>query len=108
MFCIECGSKAPDTAKFCPDCGRKMPNAAVEDRPKRVFTVQTALSNYFQGTIGESKFRDAIRRGQIPHMRIGARIIIREEALDKWMEQQELQSITKGTYPSQAKMFRVI
>lgn len=66
-----------------------MPNTLVEDRPKRVFTVQTALTDYFQGTIGETKFREAIRKGQIPHMRIGARIIIREEALNAWMAEQE-------------------
>lgn len=72
-----------------------MPNTLVEDRQKRVFTVQTALTDYFQGTIGLTKFRDAIRRGQIPHMRIGARIIIREEALDKWMEEQEKQSVSE-------------
>lgn len=108
MFCIECGSKAPENAKFCPECGRKMPNSLVEDRPKRVFTVQTALEDYFQGTIGETKFREAIRGGQIPHMRIGSRIIIREEALDKWMEQQERQSINNDIYSIQPIKLRAI
>ena len=102
MFCIECGSKAPESAKFCHECGRKLPNSNVEDRPKRVFTVQTALKEYFQGVIGETKFREALRRGQIPHTRIGSRIIIREEALDKWLEQQEKQSMVSQLFYSQA------
>ncbi|HBV97738.1 MAG: hypothetical protein JL50_03150 [Peptococcaceae bacterium BICA1-7] len=103
MYCQECGSKAPENAKFCPECGRKMPNLLMEDRPKRVFTVQTALKDYFQGAIGLTKFREAIRKGQIPHMRIGTRIIIREEALDKWMEGQEKQSIAPISKTLQVK-----
>lgn len=62
----------------------------------RMFTVKTALSEYFQGVIGETKLREAIRMGQIPHIRIGARIILREEALDNWMVQQENLAIHKG------------
>lgn len=59
----------------------------------RMFTVKTALIEYFQGAIGETKFREALRLGQIPHVRIGARIIIREASLDVWMAQQESHNV---------------
>ncbi|MCK9327361.1 MAG: helix-turn-helix domain-containing protein [Bacteroidales bacterium] len=55
----------------------------------RKFTVRTALDEYFQGTIGETKFREAIRKGQIPHFRVGTKIILRQASLDKWVAEQE-------------------
>lgn len=95
MYCSECGSRTPDSAKFCPECGRKLPTAAdVEDRPPKMYTVQTALRDYFQGCVSESKLRQAIREGKIPHARIGARILIRETALDAWMEEQEKRAVS--------------
>lgn len=69
--------------------GRVMSNA------DRKFTIKTALAIYFQGTIGETRLREAIRAGEIPHSRIGARIILREAALDAWMAEQERQSVAK-------------
>lgn len=65
----------------------------------RKFTVKTALTDYFQGTIGETKLREAIRRGEIPHIRIGTKIILREAALDAWMAEQERISAAKNKYP---------
>ena len=94
VYCIECGSKAPDNAKFCSECGRKLPGTAQEDKPPKIYTVQTALRDYFQGCISESKLRQAIREGTIPHARIGSRILIRETALDTWMEEQEKRAVS--------------
>lgn len=68
---------------------------------ERVFTVKTALTDYFQGTIGETKLREWIRRGKIPHIRIGGKIILREGTLDAWFEEQEQISITRCKYPYQ-------
>lgn len=65
----------------------------------RMFTVKTALSDYFQGTIGETKLREAIRAGKIPHIRIDARIILRKSALDAWAGEQERQSMVKAKNP---------
>ena len=59
----------------------------------KVYTVKTALADYFQGTLGETKLRELLRAGKIPHTRAGARILIREEALDSWMVAQEEKSI---------------
>ncbi|RJQ25551.1 MAG: helix-turn-helix domain-containing protein [Peptococcaceae bacterium] len=101
MYCQECGTKAPDTANFCQECGRKIPKPGAEDRSRRVHTVATALQEYFQGAIGETKLREAIRRGKIPHFRIGARIILREESLDAWIAEQEQFSVAKRKHPYQ-------
>jgi excisionase family DNA binding protein len=65
----------------------------------RMFTVKTALRDYFQGTLGETKLREAIRAGEIPHVRVGGRIILREDALDAWMEEQEKRSVEKEPHP---------
>lgn len=55
----------------------------------RTFTVKTVLRDYFQGALGESKLRELVYRGEIPHIRIGNKIIFREESLDDWMSKQE-------------------
>ncbi|GAB6178996.1 hypothetical protein JCM14036_03150 [Desulfotomaculum defluvii] len=90
-YCQECGTRMPENAKFCLECGSKLAELGnfLDDKPKRIYTVQTALKEYFQGTIGETKLRSAIRQGQIPHVRVGVKILLREEALDKWMAAQE-------------------
>ena len=61
--------------------------------PSRMYTVKTALSDYFQGALGETKLRELLKKGEIPHTRAGARILIREEALDAWMVEQEARSV---------------
>ena len=55
----------------------------------RMFTIKTVLTDYFQGTIGETKLRELIRRGEIPHSRVVTKIVFREETLDKWFSQKE-------------------
>ena len=63
----------------------------------RKYTIKSALADYFQGTIGESKLRELLRAGEILHIRVGTKIIIKEEALDKYMEDQEKKSILRST-----------
>lgn len=60
--------------------------------PGRVYTVKTALSDYFQNALGETKLRELLRTGEILHTRAGTKILIREEALDNWMAAQEQKS----------------
>lgn len=61
----------------------------------KIYTVKTALTDYFQGTLGETKLRELIGTGEIPVTRAGARILIREDTLNNWMAAQEEKSIQK-------------
>lgn len=56
----------------------------------RVYTVKTALSEYFQDSLGETKFRELLRQGQIRHQRVGSKILIKEEWLDDFMNSQSI------------------
>lgn len=47
-------------------------------------------------TIGEAKLRQEIRKGRIPHVRIGTKIILRKMALDAWAAEQERQSVARA------------
>ncbi|NTW04561.1 MAG: excisionase family DNA-binding protein [Peptococcaceae bacterium] len=90
MYCQECGTKASEFAKFCLECGRKLPQAGqqVQDRPSKVFTMKTALDEYFKGALGVSKFRQLLISGEIQHRRAGTKYLIPEKALDEWMSGQ--------------------
>lgn len=59
----------------------------------RVFTVKTILTDYFQGAIGETKLRELIKQGKIPHIRVGSKIMFREDALDTWFKEQGQSSL---------------
>lgn len=99
MYCSHCGSKVLEHANYCSQCGRKLidddesPNMS---SPVKVYTVQTALTDYFQGALGETKLRELLRTGEIAHSRAGARILIREKALDAWLAAQEKESPQPG------------
>jgi hypothetical protein len=54
----------------------------------RRFTIQSALSDYFQGTMGESRLRELIYQSEIPHWRNGNKIVLEEEDLDAWVRRQ--------------------
>lgn len=40
MFCMECGSKVPDGAKFCPDCGYKFIHETTQEKIKHTENVR--------------------------------------------------------------------
>lgn len=95
----KCGNYAPEGAKFCPDCGFKLPASPSQEdgyKSDRMFTVKTVLIEYFQNTIGETKLRAMIKKGEIPHFRVGNKVIFRESALDAWAAEQERQSVTRA------------
>ncbi|MCL6522701.1 MAG: helix-turn-helix domain-containing protein [Firmicutes bacterium] len=39
--------------------------------------------------VGQTTLRQALKRGDIPHVRLGRRILIRRDALLTWMEERE-------------------
>ncbi len=59
------------------------------DQPAKVYTVKTVLSDFFQGNLSESKLREMVRKNQIPHFRIGAKILFRKDSFDEWVKAQE-------------------
>lgn len=62
-----------------PDHGA--PEAGRDARPL-AYSVQEA-ARLLQ--VGENTLREAIRRGQVPHLRIGRRVVIPKAALDRWL-----------------------
>lgn len=63
----------------------------------RKFTVKTVLSDYFQGTVSETKLRAWIKTGAIPHFKIAGKIIFSETTLNGWFREKELESLKKNT-----------
>lgn len=104
MLC-QCGFEIADDFKFCPLCGKKadFPPSDLKPREKVIFadrryTIKTVISEYFRGEIGETKLRQMVRDGEIPHFRVGNRIFFHEEALNNWAAEQERLSVTKRKY----------
>ncbi|WP_031513995.1 helix-turn-helix domain-containing protein [Desulfofalx alkaliphila] len=93
MYCQKCGTKTEGSVNFCAQCGIKFEQSQTTDPMPKMYTVQGVLTEYFQGTLGESKLREWVRQGKIPHTRIGRRIIFRKEALDIWFDEQEKASM---------------
>ena len=54
-----------------------------------VMTAKQAATEYFNGTISYWKLLELAKSGQIPHVKVGYRIIFRREALDAWMQSLE-------------------
>lgn len=59
------------------------------DKPCKVYTVKTVLGEFFQGNVGETKLREMVRKGEIPHFRVGTKILFRKDSLDEWVNGQE-------------------
>lgn len=45
--------------------------------------------------VGRTTLRDHIRAGEIPHLRLGRKILLRRDALMAWMEQRERESVAR-------------
>ena len=54
-----------------------------------VMTAKPAAAEYFNGAISYWKLLELAKTGQIPHVKVGYRVIFRREALDAWMKAQE-------------------
>jgi excisionase family DNA binding protein len=47
------------------------------------------------------------KKGQVPHIRVGKRVLFRKNVLDQWMEEQEKLSIAKTEETGYGKLRRV-
>ena len=107
-YCTDCGTKAVEGAKYCYECGGKITDAiAAEAIPDRVYTVKSALDEFFRGAISESKLRDLIRQGKIPHSRLGTRVLLRDQALREWLIKQE-QISAGAAYPTRRERIHIV
>lgn len=48
------------------------------------------------------------KRGEIPHVRAGRRVLFRTESLNRWLEERELESVKKPEAPQCGKIRRVL
>lgn len=58
-------------------------------------TFSEAWEQVFQRKISKDKLYSEVRAGNIPHMRIGTKILFRRDTLYEWFRQQELSSVQK-------------
>jgi excisionase family DNA binding protein len=59
--------------------------AVTQDSTPVALTAEQALA-LLGGVISRSSFYNAIRRGEVPHRRLGKRIIIPRHAFLRWLE----------------------
>lgn len=69
---------------------------------REVFDVRGAVK-YCGNLVSEWLFRREISAGHIPHFRIGARILLDRQELDKWIESQVQQSIAPKAQPERLR-----
>ena len=50
-YCVKCGAKVQDGAKFCPECGASIPEGQAEnkDREQYTYTNQDTWNYSYQG-----------------------------------------------------------
>lgn len=69
---------------------------------RRVLDIKGAVE-YFGGLISEWLIREAVKRKQIPHFRVGngrGRILFDQDALDRWVSEQAAKStMPENTQP---------
>lgn len=56
---------------------------------RNTLTVKEALEEVFENSISEYKLYAMLREGTIPHVKIGAKYLLRRDTLEAWMRQQE-------------------
>ncbi|MFV9566963.1 helix-turn-helix domain-containing protein [Thermoanaerobacter mathranii] len=62
----------------------------------KILTVKQAAQEFFDSTLSEGMIYILVRQKKIPHVRVGRRILLDEDALRQWWE-EELAKSTKRT-----------
>lgn len=62
----------------------------------KILTVKQAAQDFFDSTLSEGMIYILVRQKKIPHVRVGSRILLDEDALRQWWE-EELAKSTKRT-----------
>lgn len=62
----------------------------------KILTVKQVAQEFFDSTLSEGMIYILVRQKKIPHVRVGSRILLDEDALRQWWE-EELAKSTKRT-----------
>ncbi|AAM24312.1 helix-turn-helix domain-containing protein [Caldanaerobacter subterraneus] len=54
----------------------------------KILTVKQAAQEFFGGTISQEMIYVLVRQKKIPHVRLGSRILLDEEVLQRWWEKE--------------------
>ncbi|ERM90707.1 helix-turn-helix domain-containing protein [Caldanaerobacter subterraneus] len=54
----------------------------------KILTVKQAAQEFFGGTISQEMIYVLVRQKKIPHVRLGSRILLDEEVLQRWWEEE--------------------
>ncbi|MFL6448518.1 MAG: helix-turn-helix domain-containing protein [Bryobacteraceae bacterium] len=72
-----------------PSVGQANPlREAICDSDESVWTVDEAHSSFGKKKISRAGFYSAIKRGEVPHVRLGKRILIPKQAFLRWLNHQ--------------------
>lgn len=83
MFGSNWRASIADSSNFCSGGSRKL---VTGDDLSKIYTKESVLNEYLQGRISKSKLDDMIRKKQIPHFRLGVRVLFRKGELDYWVK----------------------
>jgi len=64
----------------------------MSDSKREIFDVKGAVG-YLRGLVSEWLLRREINNGNLPHFRIGKRILVDKAELDRWIEEQVKHSV---------------
>jgi len=54
----------------------------------KILTVKQTAQEFFGGTISQEMICVLVRQKKIPHVRLGSRILLDEEVLQRWWEKE--------------------
>lgn len=87
---------AMDSAQLIQQLAQEMAQALLQQQQiqpaqnrRNTLTVKEALEEVFENSISEYKLYAMLRAGSIPHVKIGAKYLLRRDTLEDWMRQQE-------------------
>lgn len=69
----------------------------VEQKPSAAISPDQALAILGKGVISRASFYGAINRGEVPHLRLGKRILIPRAVFEKWLASATITAPAKQT-----------
>ncbi|CAM3464391.1 DNA-binding protein [Brevibacillus invocatus] len=86
----------PDPSQLIQKLAQEMAQALIQQQQvqpvqnrRNTLTVKEALEEVFENSISEYKLYSMLRAGTIPHVKIGAKYLLRRDTLEAWLRQQE-------------------